>query len=205
MSADEINRASPRTQSALLEAMGENQVSVGGDRYALDDLFFVIATQSPIEFHGTHLLPEAQIDRFAMRFSLGYVRAMRPRLRLKRQGTDRSQALSPLIVFCAVLGLNTDKSLVYQPFAFLLYAILIYRFSLRFSKPNVSVNRKLPNYATAGQPFEYQIVVYNTGNRTEANFRLVDIPFVQPPTRQQFRTESEPGEESRNAYEQFFA
>ena len=133
LSADEINRASPRTQSALLEAMGENQVSVGGDRYALDDLFSVIATQSPIEFHGTHLLPEAQIDRFAMRFSLGYVRAMRTRLRLKRQGTDRSQALSPLIVFCAVLGLNTDKSLVYQPFAFLLYAILIYRFSLRFT------------------------------------------------------------------------
>ena len=71
--ADEINRASPRTQSALLEAMGENQVSVEGDRFALDDLFFVIATQNPIEFHGTYPLPEAQMDRFAMRFSLGYV------------------------------------------------------------------------------------------------------------------------------------
>jgi len=71
--ADEINRASPRTQSALLEAMGENQVSVEGDRFALDDLFFVIATQNPIEFHGTYQLPEAQMDRFAMRFSLGYV------------------------------------------------------------------------------------------------------------------------------------
>ncbi len=71
--ADEINRASPRTQSALLEAMGENQVSVEGDRFALDDLFFVIATQNPIEFHGTYPLPEEQMDRFAMRFSLGYV------------------------------------------------------------------------------------------------------------------------------------
>ena len=71
--ADEINRASPRTQSALLEAMGENQGSVEGDRFALDDLFFVIATQNPIEFHGTYPLPEAQMDRFAMRFSLGYV------------------------------------------------------------------------------------------------------------------------------------
>lgn len=71
--ADEINRASPRTQSALLEAMGENQVSVEGNRFALDDLFFVIATQNPIEFHGTYPLPEAQMDRFAMRFSLGYV------------------------------------------------------------------------------------------------------------------------------------
>jgi len=71
--ADEINRASPRTQSALLEAMGESQVSVDGVLRPLDDLFFVIATQNPIEFHGTYPLPEAQMDRFAMRFELGYV------------------------------------------------------------------------------------------------------------------------------------
>lgn len=71
--ADEINRASPRTQSALLEAMAENQVSIEGERYPLDELFFVIATQNPIEFHGTYPLPEAQMDRFAMRFDLGYV------------------------------------------------------------------------------------------------------------------------------------
>ncbi len=71
--ADEINRASPRTQSALLEAMGEAQVSVDGNLKELDELFFVIATQNPIEFHGTYPLPEAQMDRFAMRFELGYV------------------------------------------------------------------------------------------------------------------------------------
>lgn len=71
--ADEINRASPRTQSALLEAMGESQVSVDGIKYALEELFFVIATQNPIEYHGTYPLPEAQMDRFAMRFELGYV------------------------------------------------------------------------------------------------------------------------------------
>jgi MoxR-like ATPase len=71
--ADEINRASPRTQSALLEAMGEAQVSVDGALHPLDDLFFVIATQNPIEFHGTYPLPEAQMDRFSMRFELGYV------------------------------------------------------------------------------------------------------------------------------------
>lgn len=73
--ADEINRASPRTQSALLEAMAEGQVSVEGERLGLDELFFVIATQNPIEFHGTYPLPEAQMDRFAMRFELGYVSA----------------------------------------------------------------------------------------------------------------------------------
>jgi MoxR-like ATPase len=71
--ADEINRASPRTQSALLEAMGESQVSVDGVRRDLADLFFVIATQNPVEFRGTYPLPEAQMDRFAMQFSLGYV------------------------------------------------------------------------------------------------------------------------------------
>jgi MoxR-like ATPase len=73
MLADEINRASPRTQSALLEAMGESQVSVDGTRYELEKLFFVIATQNPVEYHGTYPLPEAQMDRFAMRFELGYV------------------------------------------------------------------------------------------------------------------------------------
>ena len=71
--ADEINRASPRTQSALLEAMAEAQVSIDGVLRPLDELFFVIATQNPIEFHGTYPLPEAQMDRFAMRFELGYV------------------------------------------------------------------------------------------------------------------------------------
>ena len=73
--ADEINRASPRTQSALLEAMGEGQVSIEGATHALDDLFFVIATQNPVEFRGTYPLPEAQMDRFAVRLSLGYVSA----------------------------------------------------------------------------------------------------------------------------------
>jgi len=73
--ADEINRASPRTQSALLEAMAEGQVSVEGDRRALSDLFFVIATQNPVEFRGTYPLPEAQMDRFALQLELGYVDA----------------------------------------------------------------------------------------------------------------------------------
>ncbi len=71
--ADEINRASPRTQSALLEAMAEGQVTVEGRACVLDDMFFVVATQNPIELHGTYPLPEAQMDRFALRFELGYV------------------------------------------------------------------------------------------------------------------------------------
>jgi MoxR-like ATPase len=71
--ADEINRASPRTQSALLEVMAEGQVSIEGKTTSMDDLFFVIATQNPVEFRGTYPLPEAQMDRFAVCLSLGYV------------------------------------------------------------------------------------------------------------------------------------
>ena len=71
--ADEINRASPRTQSALLEAMAEFQVSIDGQLRPLEEPFFVIGTQNPVETSGTYPLPEAQMDRFALRFSLGYV------------------------------------------------------------------------------------------------------------------------------------
>ena len=70
--ADEINRASPRTQSALLEAMEERQVSLEGERHALPELFMVLATENPVEFHGVFPLPEAQMDRFMIRLSLGY-------------------------------------------------------------------------------------------------------------------------------------
>lgn len=73
--ADEINRATPRTQSALLEAMAERQVSIDAQRFRLSETFFVIATQNPIEQHGTYPLPEAQLDRFAMKLSIGYPEA----------------------------------------------------------------------------------------------------------------------------------
>ena len=70
--ADEINRAPPKTQSALLEAMQERQVTLDGVTYKLEEPFFVIATQNPIEFEGVYPLPEAQLDRFAMRLRVGY-------------------------------------------------------------------------------------------------------------------------------------
>jgi len=70
--ADEINRASPRTQSALLQAMSEGEVTVDGKTYELPKPFLVIATQNPVEYHGTYPLPEAQLDRFLLQTSLGY-------------------------------------------------------------------------------------------------------------------------------------
>jgi MoxR-like ATPase len=70
--ADEINRASPRTQSALLEAMSESQATIEGERHPLPQPFFVLATENPVEFHGTYPLPEAQLDRFLVQLNLGY-------------------------------------------------------------------------------------------------------------------------------------
>jgi len=96
--ADEINRASPKMQSALLEAMEEKQVSVDGKTYRLPKPFFVIATQNPIEQLGTFPLPESQLDRFMMRLSLGYPSAEAER-RLYAQG-DRRQLLPALKAVC---------------------------------------------------------------------------------------------------------
>jgi len=89
--ADEVNRASPRTQSALLEAMEERQVSVDGTTYALPEPFFVVATQNPHEQLGTYALPESQLDRFLMRVTLGYPDAAHERELLR--GGERRELL----------------------------------------------------------------------------------------------------------------
>ena len=105
--ADEINRASPRTQSALLEAMGESQVSVDGERRDLEDLFFVIATQNPVEFRGTYPLPEAQMDRFGMQFTLGYVQSAEEVAILTAQEHNHPlNELKPCASLADVLGLK---------------------------------------------------------------------------------------------------
>ena len=105
--ADEINRASPRTQSALLEAMGEGQVSVDGERRDLEGLFFVIATQNPVEFRGTYPLPEAQMDRFAMQFALGYVQSAEEVAILTAQEHNHPlDELEPCVSLAEVLDLK---------------------------------------------------------------------------------------------------
>lgn len=98
--ADEINRATPRTQSALLEAMAERQVTVDAQRFALSTQFFVIATQNPIDQHGTYPLPEAQLDRFAIKLSIGYPEA-RDELRMLQSavgdGDASAEQLEPIL------------------------------------------------------------------------------------------------------------
>ena len=102
---DEINRASPRTQSALLEAMAESQVSVDGQIRKLEKLFFVIATQNPVG-HGTYPLPEAQMDRFALQFSLGYVSVEDEVKILSKQVQNSLDNLKPCISLNEAIALQ---------------------------------------------------------------------------------------------------
>ncbi|HRG95961.1 MAG TPA: MoxR family ATPase [Polyangiaceae bacterium] len=94
--ADEINRASPRTQSSLLEAMNEAQVSIDGQTIPLPDPFFVIATQNPQDFAGTFPLPESQLDRFLLRIRIGYP-PPQVEMRLLTEGLDRPSDVAPVL------------------------------------------------------------------------------------------------------------
>ena len=94
---DEINRASPKTQSALLEAMEERQVTIDSTTYLLDTPFMVIATQNPIEHEGTYPLPESQLDRFLMRIEMGYPDKASEIEILDHHGTSRTEAVKPVV------------------------------------------------------------------------------------------------------------
>lgn len=118
--ADEINRAPPRTQSALLEAMGEGQVSVDGETHKLPDPLLVIATQNPFEFEGTYLLPESQLDRFLLRITVGYPpREFEHQLLRSHEVGEPVDKLSPVLALdrireiqAAVRHVHFDESLV---------------------------------------------------------------------------------------------
>jgi MoxR-like ATPase len=105
--ADEINRTTPRTQSALLEAMSEGQVSVEGKTYTLDPPFIVIATQNPYEFEGTYVLPESQLDRFMIRLRMGYpLRTEERRVLSTHRAGEPVESLRPVLMAEEVLLLQ---------------------------------------------------------------------------------------------------
>lgn len=107
--ADEINRAPPRTQSALLEAMSDKQVSVDGTTYPLPRPFIVIATQNPFEFEGTYTLPESQLDRFLMRISMGYPdRSAERQVLFSHRGGEPVDELKPVLDGKQVTGLQEE-------------------------------------------------------------------------------------------------
>jgi MoxR-like ATPase len=108
--ADEINRATPKTQSSLLECMEERQATIDGTTYAMPDPFLVIATQNPIEYEGTFALPEAQLDRFMLRIRLGYPQPLEEVVILDEQ--KRSHPLEELEVVCTVEELQAMQEAV---------------------------------------------------------------------------------------------
>ena len=125
---DEINRASPKTQSALLEAMQEIQVTIDGSTYGLEPPFMVIATQNPIEYEGTYPLPEAQLDRFTMRLSLGYPPLAEEARMLAEQTTDPPlESLEPVASAADLLGAIAEARAIFVEESLNRYVVAVLR------------------------------------------------------------------------------
>ncbi len=122
--ADEINRTTPKTQSALLEAMNEGQVSVDGATYPLVEPFMVIATQNPVEHHGTYPLPESQLDRFLLRLRIGYPDLDNERLIL-RGGDSSLRRIEPVMDAAELIALRDEVDTVRVDDAVLDYLLAI--------------------------------------------------------------------------------
>jgi len=106
--ADEINRTTPKTQSALLEAMNESQVTIDGQSYVLPRPFMVVATQNPVEHHGTYPLPESQLDRFLMRLRIGYPDAASERQILRNRERGLPEVMAPVLTAEDVVWLQDE-------------------------------------------------------------------------------------------------
>lgn len=124
--ADELNRATPRTQSALLECMEERQVTIDGRTYPLESPFLVIATQNPIDNHGTFPLPEAQLDRFMLNVSMGYPSPDEERAILRRfTAGDPLQTLAPVIGKADIASMRRQAAVVHVSDAIVQYILAI--------------------------------------------------------------------------------
>jgi MoxR-like ATPase len=125
---DEINRASPKTQAALLECMQEQQVTVDGISYELARPFMVMATQNPIEYEGTYPLPEAQLDRFTMRISIGYPPLAQEAQMLTEQTADPPlEALEPVASAADAIGLADEAKNIYVEESLNRYVVALLR------------------------------------------------------------------------------
>ena len=141
--ADEINRTTPRTQSALLEAMSEGHVSVDDTTHALESPFMVIATQNPAEHYGTYPLPESQMDRFLLRISIGYpAKAVERELLRDRAGGDPVAKLSPVIDLNTVRVLQDGVETIRVDDALTDYAMNIVEESRRHAAISIGVSTR---------------------------------------------------------------
>ena len=141
--ADEINRTTPRTQSALLEAMSEGQVSIDDTTHTLETPFIVLATQNPAEHYGTYPLPESQMDRFLLRIALGYpAKAIERELLRDRAGSDPVTRLTPVVDLDTVRTLQDAVETIRVDDALLDYAMSIVEDTRRHSAIAVGVSTR---------------------------------------------------------------
>ncbi len=133
----------------------------------------------------------------------GYARLTSASRKASRRTSERGGFIRNGAVFSAVIGIDTNLTLAYQLFALLLCMIILSRIALRYQKPQVSLRRRLPRYATVGELFDYQISIANLGDQIEKDLRIVDNPRVITPDYEQFRREREPFEETRTAYDRW--
>jgi MoxR-like ATPase len=141
--ADEINRTTPRTQSALLEAMSEGQVSIDDATHELPRPFMVIATQNPAEHYGTYPLPESQMDRFLLRVSLGYPqKSIERELLRERAGADPVAAVEPVVDLAAVRKLQDQVETIRVDDALLDYAMHIVEETRRHPAIGVGISTR---------------------------------------------------------------
>ncbi len=141
--ADEINRTTPRTQSALLEAMSENQVSIDDTTHKLDTPFMVMATQNPAEHYGTYPLPESQMDRFLLRISIGYpAKSVERELLRERAGGDPVDKMQPVVDLPTIRRLQESVEHIRVDDAMLDYAMAIVEETRRHPSISVGVSTR---------------------------------------------------------------
>ncbi len=156
--ADEINRTTPRTQSALLEAMNEAQVTVDGKTLPLPQPFLVVATQNPIEHHGTYPLPESQLDRFLMRIKMGYPSHETEREILRRRAGDNGlEALEPIADVRDVLAMQESVAHVKVDTSLHDYALEIVNRTRKTGTLRSKKNRRPPNpsFGKSSTPYPF--------------------------------------------------
>ncbi len=162
---DEINRATPRTQSSLLEAMEENQVTTDGTTRKLPELFFVMATQNPIEQHGTFPLPEAQLDRFMVAVSLGYPKPAEEATILKKTLQEGGFAVQPVLTTEEVL---LSRQCVKQ--------VLVHDSLINYIVELVNATRKHPSINLGVSPRGSQLIM----RAAQANAFIDGREFIKP-------------------------
>lgn len=173
--ADEINRAPAKTQSALLEAMQEQQATIEGDRFALPNPFFVLATQNPIDLEGTYPLPEAQIDRFLVSVQMGYPSERDELSMLRAHGVATPEA-SPILEPGEVLGLQSIAARVHVEEDLMQYAVAISQFTRQSPRALLGASPR----ASLGllRAAKAHALVEGRAFATPEDFRAMAVPVI---------------------------